>query len=110
MLQFLPYSCDTSRILHGLPVMGDIAFLVEVPLAHNMRRKAQLPGDAIENVFDRHHSLRSAKPAKCSLRSLVRLANPSARIQRRKKIGIVAMKQRPPEHRFGQVKTPSAVG
>ena len=48
-----------------------------------MRRKAQRARDAIQNIFDHDHSLRPAEAAERGLRSLVRLADPARRIERR---------------------------
>ena len=74
-LQFLPDALDARRVLHRLAVVGGVAFAIEVALAHHLRRKLERARDAIENVFDHQHALRSAEAAERRLRSLMRLAD-----------------------------------
>ena len=66
---------DAAGVFHRLAVVRGVAFAIEVALAHHFRRQAKRARDAVENLFDHQHALRSAESAKGGLRRLVRAAD-----------------------------------
>src|SRR5207244_7798302 len=71
LLQLFPYAPDPLRVLHRLPVVGRVAFAIEVSLAHDLRRKSEVSRDAVQNILDHQHALRPAEAAERGLRSLM---------------------------------------
>src|SRR5581483_5766734 len=69
-LQFSPDGRN-AIVPNLLAVMGGVglaAAVIEIALADNFRRQAQPAGDAIDNLFNDQHSLRSAEATESGIR------------------------------------------
>src|SRR3978361_892821 len=90
--------------------MSNVAFAIEISLPNDFGFQAQGACNAIEDVFNHNHALRTSKAAECGLRSLVRVTDPTSGIERRDEIRVVAMEQRAPEHGVGEIDAPASIG
>src|ERR1700733_5814444 len=66
-----PDDFDTVGVLHRLSIMGGVAVTIEIAFADNLRGQAKPARRLVHNFFDDQHALRTAEPAKRSLRSLM---------------------------------------
>ena len=99
-----------AGVVDRLAVVRRVAVAIEVALADDVGRQRQPLRRLRQDVFDDEHRLRSAEAAERRLRRLVRAADAARHLDRRQLVGVVAVEQRAPHDRLGQVEAPAAVG
>jgi hypothetical protein len=108
--ELAPDGLDTRGIFHGLPVMGGVALAIEIALAHHFGRQAERARGAVQNVFDDQHALGAAEAAKGGLRGFVGSADVSGDFHGWQVVSVVEVEHGAPEHGFGKIEAPAAVG
>ena len=90
--------------------MCRLSIAVEVPLADGVRRNRQALRRLREDVFDGDHRLRTTEAAERGLRRLVRAADAAGRLDVRQVVRVVAVEERPPHDRLGEIEAEPAIG
>jgi hypothetical protein len=74
--------------------VGLASAVVEVALAHHFRRQPEPARDAVDDLLDDNHALRSTKATERGVRSHVGLCHPPAEMHRRDVVGVVEVEER----------------
>ena len=109
--QLVPNALETI-VFDFLTVMCRVRFAVaaiKIFRAHNFRRKPELARDAIDDLLDHQHSLRSAESAKRRVRSEIRFRHEAAALHVRDVIAVIEMKHGAIRHGPRQIERPAAV-
>src|SRR5207253_10978874 len=108
--QLPPDPLDAVSLLDRLSVVCRLSIAVEVPLADGVRRNRQALRRLREDVFDGDHRLRTTEAAERGLRRLVRAADAAGRLDVRQVVRVVAVEERPPHDRLGEIEAEPAIG
>ena len=108
----LPPNSLKTVVLNFLAVMcrvGCAAPVIQIFRAHNLGRQPKLTRNAIDDFFNRQHSLRSAKSTERSVGREIRFRDESFELNVRNVITVIEMKDRPIGHRARKIERPTAV-
>ena len=111
-LKLVPDAVE-AVIADGLTVVGRVRLpvaVVEVALADDLRRQAEGAGDAVHDVLDDQHPLRTAETAESGVGDHVSLHRAAGKMDVRQVVGVIQMEQRAVGDGRGEVQGPAAVG